>query len=263
LQRLLGALRNVNRYSDDDQHMREAIIKVVRAMPAPPPLPEMTFRSMVRGEAMLKMGGSYEAAAKEMEQAVLAAPWVADGYFNLGIVQEKADMFGQAIQNLRLCLLAAPESPNTAAVKAKIYELEIMQEEKAKTQGLQGTWKANSSAVAVTVEGAKLHVGSLEIVKKGRVLEGFMTISGHQEYWYNRYTHSKDYRGKPCEIPGETVPVTGIISEDGRSMEFKWMESEYDTSFYDAGGFFSDATKVHCTGVSLKGKTERHWRVER
>ena len=96
LRRLQEALRDIERYSDQDRHVREAIIKVVRAMPAPPPIPEETLRSMTRGEAKLKMGGggSYEGAAKEMEQAVLAAPWLADGYFNLGIVQEKAEMFG-------------------------------------------------------------------------------------------------------------------------------------------------------------------------
>jgi tetratricopeptide (TPR) repeat protein len=142
-----------------DQQVREEIIKVVRAMPAPPPLPENVMRSMVRGETKLKMGGtgSYEAAAKEMEQAVMEAPWFVDGYYNLGIVQEKAGNFWQGAQNLRLCLLAAPNSRNAAAIQAKVYELEVMEEEQKKMSALQGVWyDGQKYEYALKVEGKKI-----------------------------------------------------------------------------------------------------------
>jgi tetratricopeptide (TPR) repeat protein len=259
-------LRNIERYSDQDQRVRQAIIKVVLSMPAPPPLPEGVMRSMVRAETKVKMGGagSYEAASKEMEQAVLEAPWFADAYFNLGIVQEKAGKFGEAAQNLQLCLLAAPQSRNAAAIKAKIYELELMKEEEEKIQALQGSW--NKGGYTVTIEGGKIRVEgnySIQVDRKGRALEGFITISGHQEYWLNPYRNDYDYRGQPCQIPGETVPVTGVISEDGRTMEFRWMQSKYQTSFGGPVGFFADATKIFCSGVALVGKEEKTLKLEK
>ena len=56
---------------------------------------------MTRGDTKVRMGGTgaYAAAAAEMEQAVLAAPWNADYYFRLGMVQERAEMYGEASQN--------------------------------------------------------------------------------------------------------------------------------------------------------------------
>ncbi len=258
-------LKNVQRYGEQDQRVRQDVIKVVRAMPGPPPLPESVMRSMVRAETKIKMGGagSYEAAAAEMEQAVLDAPWLADAYYNLSIVKEKGGKFGQAIQNLQLCLLADPQNRNAAAIQAKIYELEVLKEDQEKMQALQGSW--NKGSITVTLEGEKILVngGFIQVTRKGRALEGFITISGHQEYWFNPYTNSTDYRGKPCQIPGETVPVTGIISEDGRTMEFRWMESKYQTTFGGPEGFFADATEVFCSGVALVGKEERTFKIEK
>jgi predicted TPR repeat methyltransferase len=91
---------------------------------------------MARGETRVKRGGpgSYEAASEEMEQAVLAAPWLADGYYKLGVIQEKAGKFSEATQNFRLYLLADPQSRNATPVQVKIYELERMKKEKEKDQ---------------------------------------------------------------------------------------------------------------------------------
>ena len=135
-------LKNVERYSEQDQRVRQAVIKVVQAMPTPPTIPEDVMRFMVRGETKLKMGGtdSYVDAAKEMEQAVLAAPWLADAYYNLGLVQEKDGKFNESVQNLKLCLLANPRSTNATAIQAKIYELEVMKEDQDKMRALEGVW---------------------------------------------------------------------------------------------------------------------------
>jgi tetratricopeptide (TPR) repeat protein len=252
LRRLQEALRDIERYSDQDRHVREAIIKVVRAMPAPPPIPEETLRSMTRGEAKLKMGGggSYEGAAKEMEQAVLAAPWLADGYFNLGIVQEKAEMFGQAIQNFQLCIFAVPQSPNAKAVQAKIYGLEVMREEQEKVKSLAGSWRSSGgNTYKVTIEGRKIRIegsasdkatdGSLlktwrvfDLEKKGGSLEGSVSITRNPS--------------NGCSFPIETVPASGISGGDGRFTKISWKESAYRWTWQG---------KI-CTGVSSLGKEE-------
>jgi len=253
LMRCQEALRDIERYSDQDQQVREVIIKIVRAMAAPPPIPEETLRSMARGEAKVKMGGagSYEAAAKEMEQAVLAAPWLADGYFNLGIVQEKAEMFGQAIQNLRLYLLAVPQSANAKAVQAKIYGLEVMREEQEKMQSLAGSWRsAGGNIYKVTIEGSKIRIegstsekltdGSVQklwrvfnLEKKGGSLEGSASIARDSSHG--------------CNFPSETAPVSGVIGGDGRSTRFNWKETGYQWTWQGSV----------CTGVSSLGKNEQ------
>lgn len=249
-------LRNVARYSDQDQRVRQAVIKVVRAMPAPPAVPESALRSMREGETMLKRGGaeSYEAASKEMEQAVLAAPWWADGYSLLGIVREKEGKYSEALQNLRLYLLAAPQSPGARSVQAKIDRIEVMKEEQEETQLTQGSWRSASDNVEyrVTIEDGKLRAEaktqerrkkySIQAEKKGRALEGLINIPS--------------YVDSPCDIPGETIPVSGTISEDGRSIVFRFVQSKYTKSMkYDKK--IERSAEPPCAGVILVGKEEK------
>lgn len=245
------ALRDIDRYSNQDQQVREMIIKVARAMPAPPPVPEQTLRSMARGEAKVKMGGAgaYEGAAKEMEQAVLAAPWLADAYFNLGIVQEKGDMFGKAIQNFRLYLIAVPDSRNAKAIQAKIYELEVMREEQEKLQALAGSWRGNGGVIyKVQIEGRKIRVAGtasidlkgnvgvlniwrvFDLEKKGDSLEGSASVAWQPSH--------------ECTFPAETVPTSGVIRGDGNSMQLAWKETVYNWTWRGSV----------CTGVSSTGK---------
>jgi tetratricopeptide (TPR) repeat protein len=253
LMRCQEALRNIERYSDQDRQVRELIIKVVRAMPAPPPTPEETLRSIARGEAKVKMGGtgSYAGAAKEMEQAVSTAPWLADAYFNLGVVQEKGDMFGQAIQNLRLYLLAAPQSPNAKAVQAKIYGLEVMREEQEKVQSLAGSWRsAGGNLYKVTIEGKKIRIEGSSTYK--------LSNGGTQKYWrvFDFEKKGGSLEGSAsiaiessngCNFPNETVPATGIMGGEGRPTRFDWKETAYQWTYQ--GNL--------CTGVSSLGKNER------
>jgi tetratricopeptide (TPR) repeat protein len=250
LNRYREALGDVERYSDQDRQLRQEIITSVRKMAPPPPIPGEALRYMARGEAKVKMGGpgSFKAAAEEMEQAALAAPWVADAYFNLGIVQEKAEMYRQSIRNLRLYLFAAPQSPNANAIQAKIYGLEVLQEEQEKTRSLAGSWRSKGgNTYNVTVQGKKIGIdgsmtaaltdGSkqkwwyvLDLEKKGSALEGTVAISREGNHG--------------CYFPNETVPASGEIRPDGNSMKIDWKESMYTWTWQGSV----------CTGVSSLGK---------
>jgi tetratricopeptide (TPR) repeat protein len=254
LLRCQEALKNIERYSDQDRQVRETIIKISRAMPTPPPIPEETLRSMARGEAKVKMGGagSYEGAAKEMEQAALSAPWLADAYFNLGIVQEKGEIFKPAIQNLRLFLLASPQSPNAKAVQTKIYGLEVMLEEQEKLRSLAGAWRSSGGNIyQVAIEGKKIRIGGeasskltgggtqkfwrvFDLEKKGDSLEGSVTITRDSS--------------NGCNFPNETVPATGVIGRDGRHTKCNWKETRYQWTWQGSV----------CTGVSSLGKDENY-----
>ncbi len=224
LEQYREVLKNIQRYSEQDQRVRRAAIKAAQAMVAPPTLPENVLRYMVRGETKVKMGGagSYEAAAQEMEQAILEAPWFADGYFNLGTIQDKSGKFNQAIQNFHLFLLAAPQSRSAVAVRAKIFGLEVMQEDAIKTLRLMGTWRdlneqdEKRNQWGIRVKGGKLLIGNIHVEKKGRALEGFIEFDTHT---FNN-----------CVVPGGKRPVTGTISEDGTRMELHYERELYNTT---------------------------------
>jgi tetratricopeptide (TPR) repeat protein len=259
-------LKDIRRYVEQDERVRQSVIKVVRAMPMPPLLPEETLRSMARGEMKVKMGGagSYKAAAAEMEQAVLVAPWFADGYFNLGIVQEKANMFAQAIQNFRLYLLAAPGSPNAKAVQTKIYALEVMEEQQNKLQSLAGSWQNKGGVFNIIVDGGKIKIQGkysvnydsgaqgpeysyvFDLNAKGNSLEGTAVISERLE------------PGNPCNIPSETVPASGMISDDGRSVKINYSGSSYHVYIND-----DYRTGKVCTGVNVEDKHDVELILER
>ena len=250
----VGQLRNLTRYSDADQSARQKIIQAVRALPEPPPTPDDAVRFMARGEALVKMGGagSYASAASEMEKAVLAAPWLADGYYDLGIVEESAEMYKESILNLRLYLLAAPQAANARAVQTKIYELEVMQEDQEKTKALAGAWKTPGGWIFnVTVDGNKIRIThsypswvnhfivsyAFDLTKKGMTLEGTVTDS--------------EETNVGCIVPSQTVPVTGVIGEGFRSMTLKFRDTNYYIQWNRGGLLGNDS----CASVSSGGES--------
>jgi tetratricopeptide (TPR) repeat protein len=119
----------------NDYALREKIIKHVQTMKPAPAIPEGAERYMARGGAAVKAAKNekdFQDAALEFEKASLTAPWLAAAYYNLGITQDKAGKYREAIQSLKLYLLAAPEASDAKAVKTLVYEIEYRQEKAAK-----------------------------------------------------------------------------------------------------------------------------------
>jgi tetratricopeptide (TPR) repeat protein len=118
-----------------DYALREKIIKHVQTMSPAPAIPEEARRYLVRGRAAFKGAREvkdFNEAAEEFKKALLAAPWLTEGYYNLGIVQDKAGLYADAMQSLKLYLMAAPNAPDTEKVKELIYEIEYRQEKAAR-----------------------------------------------------------------------------------------------------------------------------------
>jgi len=121
----------------NDYALREKIIKHVQTMRPAPAIPEEAERYMARGAAAVKGAkdtNDFKDAVRELEKATLAAPWLANAYYNLGFAQDKAGLYADAIKNLRLYLLAAPNAADAKKVKELIYEIEYRQEKVAKTE---------------------------------------------------------------------------------------------------------------------------------
>lgn len=119
----------------NDNTLREKIIKHVQTMSPAPAVPEEAKRYLARGKAAFKGAKEtieFNESAEEFKKALLAAPWLADGYYNLGIVQDKAGQYAAAMENLRLYTTAAPNASDLEKVKELIYEIEYRKEKVAK-----------------------------------------------------------------------------------------------------------------------------------
>jgi tetratricopeptide (TPR) repeat protein len=112
--------------------LREKTIKYAQSLKQKPPVPEEYERLMARGSAFLKKATDAEGfkkAVDEFQQALVFAPWMAEGYLNLSTAQEKAGLFAEAIQSLNFALLADPGVKNARELRNHVYELEVYAED--------------------------------------------------------------------------------------------------------------------------------------
>ncbi|MCL5669637.1 MAG: hypothetical protein M1392_06740 [Gammaproteobacteria bacterium] len=127
-----AALQAVAEGSEKDQQLREKIIEVAAKLKPAPVVPEEVTRLMARARAAVgaaKDQQGFERAANEFRQALKLAPWLADAYYNLGVVLDKAEKYPEAIKNLKLYLHARRDAPDAKQVQELIYEVEYRQEE--------------------------------------------------------------------------------------------------------------------------------------
>lgn len=132
-----SALQAAPEGSEKDQQLREKIIEVAAKLKPAPVVPEEVTRFMARGRAAVgaaKDPQGFERAANEFRQALKLAPWLADAYYNLGVVLDKAEKYPEAIQNLKLYLHARRDAPDAKQVQELIYEVEYRQEEAKRTK---------------------------------------------------------------------------------------------------------------------------------
>lgn len=144
----------LNQYISDlqnnpnDNALREKIINYVQGMKEKPALPEDAERHMARGQAAFKDAkdtSGFKEAIVEFERASIVAPWLGNIYYNLGVVQDKAGKYEEAIKNLKLYLLASPDAHDAKKVKDLIYEVEYR---KDKAKGKAAATKDMFTAIA-------------------------------------------------------------------------------------------------------------------
>lgn len=117
----------------NDTALRVKIIEHVQAMKPAPAIPDEAKRYMARGMAAVeeaKNEADYKEAISEFEKVVYIAPWLGEGYRNLGIAQDKAGQYDAAKKNLNLYLLTNPA--DTEKVKNLIYKIEFRREKAQK-----------------------------------------------------------------------------------------------------------------------------------
>lgn len=93
---------------------------------------EEAQRYMAQGVAAVEMAKSsadYEDAISKFEKAKSLAPNWPDVYYNLGLVQEKAGKYRDAVTTLKQYLRLAPKAEDAAMVKSLITKLEYKAEQ--------------------------------------------------------------------------------------------------------------------------------------
>ena len=172
----------------NDNILREKIIKFVQGMKTKPAIPEEAERRMYRGMTAMKSATNYEEfqdAAKEFDQASIAAPWYANAYYNAGIAHNKASNYGEAVRNLRLYLLAAPNTKDTEQAKALLYDSEYQNEKKSKALAKQQADEARKAQGKKALEffRGEWH-GKYCSDKKTRVLIGCNEKQYQESNWH-------------------------------------------------------------------------------
>ena len=118
-------------------------------------IPQSARDAMSKGEqavAKAMSPGDYEAAIAAFSEAVKLAPAWPDPYYNLGLVQNEAGHFSDALHNLNMYLSLAPAASDRQAVEDLIRELTPTA---AKEESEKYPWK--NLATMVNFEGVWLH----------------------------------------------------------------------------------------------------------
>lgn len=234
-----------------DQALREKIIKLAQEMkPRPTTLAEAeNFSDRAEYAAKnAKSEADFADAAKEYEKALLVAPWVAEYYFNLGIVQEKANLLQKAANSLKLYLSAEPNAKDSRDVRKRIAGLEYASEKTvkesspeavaAKKENEYDVWLKNLDGarfigppqpnpvigyeganmfLVYYIEGNKVHAGWFD-----REPADFKTAPIRQ-IEFNDKSLSVDIRGKNFVVPHvswEDRDYTATITDDGQFITF-------------------------------------------
>jgi tetratricopeptide (TPR) repeat protein len=240
-----AALRKTAEGSVAERTIREKIIQLAQRIQPPPALPEGAEKYLARGEAAVEIAkeeADFRDAAAEFRKALRAAPWLAMGYFNLGVVQEKAGQYAEAIQSFGFYLKAAPSAPDARKVKRRLFGLEYKIERATKrakmvkkapakpSVDIAGVWRWYFSTGTVhrvykiVVSGSKFQGTCLRTVIPGkyrgpcsanvpRVLGG--TIAGNtvRGTW-----READINFDGCRIPAKDFPFHGTVSRNGRKI---------------------------------------------
>lgn len=200
-----------------DDALREKIIKLAQELKPALVIPEEAERRMARGTAAFKGAKSvadYRDAAKEFEQATLAAPWYSDAYLNLGVAQDKAENYEAALHSLKLALLA---SPNDKEIKALIYEVEYRNEKADSPEVRAMKQKTGEESFLRSIDGARFRKvqnygdAAIEIIFEVR---GQTMVETHRLLSIDRRTL--------VDIDGMSTP--GQTKEDGR---FTWRNGAF------------------------------------
>ena len=111
------------------QSWRWAAIRIAARLRPAPPIPETAREHLARGVAAFKLATNpqdLKPASDEFRQAVAAAPWWPDPYYDLAKTEEKRGAAARAALDYEDYLLAAPHARDAEDIRSKIYQLQYV-----------------------------------------------------------------------------------------------------------------------------------------
>ena len=134
----------------DNKDAGKVVVKLAKAEKAKQGKPEDYDRHMEKGLMAFKDAQTpddFTAVVAEFQSATDTAPWLTDGWYNLGKAKEKSGDYAGAEKDLKLYLLLSPKAKDSAKVKKSIYDLEYQADKSSKKQvaqaaleKLKGNW---------------------------------------------------------------------------------------------------------------------------
>lgn len=253
----------------DDNALREKIIKFAQEMKPAPAVPEEAERRMARGTAAFESAHSitdFQSAAKEFEQATLAAPWSGNAYLNLGVAQDKAENYEAALRSLKLALLALPDDKE---IKALIFKVEYRNEKANSPEVRAAQEKEKQDAFLRSLDGAKFfrHWNSGE-ADDGYIAEvhGNTLITKERLMWADpENLRLRQRRGVKPDRIGEEVELDGPYQwKNGQFVYFKrketWEHFENGNRIIELGCDYKYTAVISEDGQSLT-KTDQQFEL--
>jgi tetratricopeptide (TPR) repeat protein len=233
LSHYVTALQSTPEGSDAEQWLREKVIKLALKIQPSPAIPEEARKFSVRGQAAIreaKNPSDFQEVAKEFIKALRIAPWWADGYFNLGLAQEKAGQLNEAIQSLKLYLLASPNASDGRKVQDQIYAIEY-QQEKVRKEAMERKEREKQIVAALPGDwGKQFGHHRIEILEKSHMRGWFLAyrgyITGNKITGYCVWPPVDE-----CPNLESEFPMTALISDGGKRIE---MTTQMPRTYYDS-----------------------------
>lgn len=258
----------LNQYVSDlqknpnDNALREKIIKFVHTMKPAPAIPEEARRNYVMAKTLFKDAKSiqdYDDALAKFRTAVSLAPWWSEAYLDMGLAYEAAQQYTEAIDALKLYVVANPDSEKSRKAQDEIYIIEAKKEKAAKESSPEvvAAKKQNESeALLKKLNGARfvLHdSGPYARADLTLDVQGNKLIFGSVTTWcdnasptpcgvvgqWNRIMettlNSPEFSFPPvqnCRIFGVASTPRGRISDDGYSITFEVCGTQGPTGTY-------------------------------
>lgn len=122
LSEMVGRLQK----TENDNALRESIIKLATKIMPPPAIPEEARRAFVEGVTIVKSAKdstSLRIAIEGFKGALKTAPWWSDAYYNLASTQELAGQFDEAEGSFKLFILASPDVNEAREALDRIYAI--------------------------------------------------------------------------------------------------------------------------------------------
>jgi len=235
-------LSSRERYTGDPG--RAALIELVADLQHKPDAQDEFKKHTIRAKAYIDLE-KFDAAANELMNAINAAPWLAEPYYNYALLEEKLGFPNRARWALQWFIKIGASPALMAKAQESLIRLDVLAEEKTALNRMNGYWRLENGPAGthkVSVNGHKLTIvapnnTSVEATISGNSIEGIFKGEGHKQ--------------NGCLIPGETVKLHGSsINPDRNRIVIGYTYTLYKTQFHT--DFFGSQTCVSVTPYEKK-----------